>query len=120
MTYCLCQPRAAEPCVIRNYRPEAHTYMMRLPQRYLVKDRPLVLALQANGLVARMGARVVPTALGIRIFMSQFRFCCTWPDRWVDRCVELAARVWFDPCDARPDTWRPAPGSVAFRNPCTL
>lgn len=119
--YCLCQPRPDAACVERNWRPQAHTYMMRLPQRYLAKDRLLIAALTANGVVARMGARVVPTTLGISLFMSQFKFCCS-----------LFSRCWFmgqtgkpiaqtgERCDARPDCWRPDPGSVAFRTPCTF
>jgi hypothetical protein len=108
----LCQPLRGAACVERNWRPEAHVYMMRLPQRYLTKDRLLVDALTANGLVCRMGVRVVPTALGIQTFMAQYRFCCPTPVH-ARRGFPSAAR-----CDARPTYWRPDPGSVSFRNPC--
>lgn len=117
MTYCLCQPRNAAACVAQNWRPQAHSYMMSLPRRYLTADRYLVAALQANGLVGRMGARVVPTALGIRLFLQQFRFCT--PVFGFVRARAFMTRTTAR-CDARPACWRPDPGSVAFRNPCKI
>lgn len=117
MSSCLCRPTYQVACVEMNWRPRAHVYMMGLPRRYLTADRLLVDALAANGLVGRMGVRVVPTALGAKLFMQQYRFCS--PLAYY--CIANVRRGLFSVlCDGRPSVWRPDPGSVSFRNPCTI
>lgn len=121
MTYCLCQPRPtdrdAAVCRESNFLPRAHMLMMKLPARELKRDRLLVDSLVALKLVRRAGGRLYATPLGNQSFKAYAR-----------RTSSLFSLCWFkghngkpasDVCDARPDTWRPAPGSVNYRNPCT-
>jgi hypothetical protein len=119
MTTCLCQPRPSAACVERNWLPRAHTFMMGLPRRYFTADRLLIAALEANGLVERSGARIQSTPLGNRLFKNQRRKCAGRTARW-GLCRRATEPLGGMPCDARPDIWKPAPGSVAFRRPCTI
>jgi hypothetical protein len=118
MTTCLCQPQPSAACVEQNWRPQAHSYMMSLPRRYVTADRLLVAALTANGLVERVRCSIHPSPLGARLFSQQFRFC----SRLFSLCWFFGpnGRPCAELCDARPDCWRPDPGSVSFRNPCTV
>jgi hypothetical protein len=116
MTYCLCQPRASLACVERNFLPRAHILMMRLPTRELKRDRLLVDSLVALGLAQRAGAKVFATPLGHRTFTNlRLRMRCSTAQR---ACRLRSTTRLLAVCDARPDCWRPDPGSVSFRNPC--
>jgi hypothetical protein len=125
MTYCLCQPRPtdrdAAVCRESNFLPRAHVLMMKLPARELKRDRLLVDSLVALKLVRRAGSRLYATPLGNRLFKNN-RMRCAFPQTVRQRgcrgVFELDRKT-FDVCDARPDTWRPAPGSISYRNPCT-
>jgi len=94
---------------------------MSLPRRYFTADRLLIAALEANGLVERSGARIQSTPLGNRLFKNQRRKC-VGRARPCRRCAKHSPGNdgFCAPCDARPDCWRPDPGSVAFRRPCTI